>query len=172
MADRLSTTAGLEAGVLSQTIRDIAEGTYEPHVPAVVEIGVEPKRRQLRIPSRRDRVLQRLVLEQLGPALDSIFETSSFAWRRGLGRHSSAKEISKAFRQGYRYAVNSDFDRFFDTIDHGLLEDRLRAYVGDAATVDLILRWVRASPTETGMQPAAGESKPDAQVLNLRCFSR
>ena len=143
LADKLSSKAGMEAGVLTQTVRAVADGTYEPHIPAVVEIGIEPKRRTLQIPSRRDRVLQRLVLELLGPALDALFETSSFAWRRGLGRHSSAKAITKAFRQGYRYAVNSDFDRFFDSIEHDLLEDRLYAYVADSDAVDLIMRWVR-----------------------------
>ena len=147
LADRLSSKAGLEAGVLSQTVRDIDEGTYQPHPPVLLEIGEEPKRRQLQIPSRRDRVLQRLVLEVLGPALDSLFESSSFAWRRGLSRHHSARAISTAFRQGYRYAVNADFDRFFETIDHAALEDRLLAYVGDRGAVSLILQWVRSAPT-------------------------
>ena len=47
------------------------------------------------------------------------------------------------FDQGYRYALKADFRRFFDTVDHRLLQDRLEAYLDDPPMVELIMRWVR-----------------------------
>lgn len=151
--DSLSAKAQLEAGVLAHTIQQVRSGTYEPQPHASVRIGEGEKVRILKIPSRRDRALQRLVLEAIAPGVDHLFESSSFAWRKGLGRHSSAQAIGRAWKHGFRYAVNADFDRFFDTIDHSVLENRLSCYLSDTPTIALLMRWVRSAmhPAQQGI---------------------
>ncbi|MEI7701157.1 MAG: CRISPR-associated endonuclease Cas1 [Planctomycetia bacterium] len=162
--DSVSAKAQLDAGVLGHAIEEIRSGCYQPQPHATVSIGSGEKVRMLKIPSRRDRALQRLVLEGIGPGIDHFFEHSSFAWRKGLGRHRSAQAISKAWKQGFRYAVNADFDRFFDTIDHKVLERRLSCYVADPPTVALLMGWIRSAmgtadrgiPTGSPLSPLLG----------------
>ena len=156
--DALAMHAGLDAGGLTSAIEAARAGRYVPLACQRVTIGQGERSRQLHIPPRIDRVLQRLTLEALGPALDQFLESSSFAWRRGLGRHSSARAIARAFRQGFVYAVKADIDRFFDTVDRELLADRLDAYLADDPAVALLLAWVRSGgdaglPTGAPLSP-------------------
>jgi hypothetical protein len=128
-------------------------------IPRERPITRQGQGRVLSIPSPLDRALQRLVLEQLGPALDKLFENSSLAWRRGLGRERAPHRVLKAWQDGFRFALREDFDRFFDSIDHQELADRLSAYVTDARLVAQILAWARSGapappPTGAAFPPA------------------
>ena len=81
-------------------------GTYKPDRPhRMVLRSADGEPRKLHIPSVKDRALQRLLLARLGPALDRLFETSSFAWRRGLNRESAARRIERLVRDGWHFAV-------------------------------------------------------------------
>jgi len=71
----------------------------------------------------------------LGPACDRLFETSSFAWRKGLSRESAARRIERLVNSNWPFAVRADFDRFFDRIPQRLLEDRLEAWIGEDRAV-------------------------------------
>lgn len=154
--DAIAHRSGLEPGELQHSIDRIRSGEYQPDPCQRLVIGPEEKRRELRIPSRRDRALQRLVLETIGAGLDQLFESSSFAWRRGLGRHTAARAIGKAWTAGFRFAVKADFDRFFDSIDRTLLEQRLRAYLADDSLVDLLMMWMYgAADSGTGIPTGA-----------------
>ena len=143
--DHLVMNAGIESGVVSADIDRIRRNEYQPDRYTYISIGTPPKSRKLQIPSRKDRVLQRLVLEAIVPGVDQLFESSAFAWRKGLGRHNAAREVKRAYRVGYRFAINADFDRFFETIPHEILLQRLAAYLNDSKTVELIEMWVKAA---------------------------
>src|SRR5262249_8515873 len=67
-----------------------------------------------------------------------------------LGRHRAADRIRSLFAQGYHYALRADFRRFFDSIDHRLLEDRLDAYLDDRPMVELIMGWARHGAIAAG----------------------
>lgn len=142
--DRAAEQYGVPSGVVQVAARQVREGTYEPGPPLRIPWEKEPgEQRYLSVPQPVDRALQRVVLDEIAPALDLLFEESSLAYRKGLGRNSAAKAVQAAFRAGFRFAVRADFRRFFDTIDHDVLRDRLLVYLADPFTVDLILRWVR-----------------------------
>ncbi|ADB15819.1 CRISPR-associated protein Cas1 [Pirellula staleyi DSM 6068] len=141
--DQAASKWDLGGGEVQSAARDLVKGTYQPQPCFRLDI---PKsngdRRQLAIPSRLDRVLQRSILDVIAPALELFFEESSFAYRRGLGRHTAARHLSQAFTDGYRWALHADFFDFFDTIDHKLLRRRLAAYLADPSLVEVIMRWV------------------------------
>lgn len=82
----------LEPEAFRRAAEELRAGTYRPG-PAhrVVLRSADGESRELRIPPVADRALQRLILARLGPALDRLFEASSFAWRRGLNRESAAR---------------------------------------------------------------------------------
>ncbi len=149
--DRLAEQAELPAGRLGHLAGALRDGTYEPGPSAIVEVrdGADRARR-LAIPPVEDRVLQRAVVERLAPGLDPFLEDSSFAYRRGLSRHSAAKALASAWGAGFRWAVRADVHRFFDAIDHDALRDRLEAYLADDPLTDRLLAWVRAGAPEPG----------------------
>jgi CRISPR-associated endonuclease Cas1 len=157
--DKLAALAELPAGVASRQVRAIRQGTYQPRPSVRLIVGGEHPR-VLSIPAPEDRVLQRAVLDTIAPALDLFFEESSMAYRKGLGRYKANQRIRDAYRDGYRWALRSDFHRFFDSIDHGLLRQRLDAYLADDRLIELIMLWV----TSGAIQP--GRGLPTGSVLS------
>ncbi len=112
--------------------------------------------RALCIPPVADRALQRLILARLGPALDRLFETSSFAWRRGLNRASAARRIERLVNDGWYFAVRADFDRFFDRVPRQLARDRLEACLGDDRATAAVWSFVEAElPGDVGIPTGA-----------------
>jgi len=177
--DQLAEQAGLPSGELRAAADAVLRGEYQPAPPTTLTItDRDGDARQLAVPRPRDRALQRLVLERLGPALDKFFEVSSLAWRKGLGRHRAPERILRAYRDGYRFALREDFDRFFDSVDHRELTDRLEAYLADDALAALLLRWVasgapqpgRGLPTGAPLSPLLGNlllDRFDEQIAAL-----
>lgn len=143
---------------------ELRAGVYRPDRPNRVVIrdrdgGV----RELLVPVRRDRALQRLLLARLEPACDRLFETSSFAWRTGLSREAAARRIERLANAGWVFAARADFDRFFDSVPHRLLEDRLQAWLGEDACVAALMTFVRSGiagevglPTGAPLSPLLG----------------
>ena len=159
-ADNVAVRYHLESGRLSEQIREIHAGRYVPSDYHHVWIDQGPKRRQLSIPSRLDRGLQRCVNDLLAPAIDRFLESSSFAYRKGLNRESAARRLKTAWTDGYRWALRTDFLKFFDSVDHRMLKDRLDACVNDRGLTDLIMKWVVAGA------PEAGRGLPTGAVLS------
>ena len=107
--------------------------------------------RVLSIPDPVDRALQRLVLERLAPALNGIFEQSSFAFRRGLGRTEAARRVKRLVERGFTHALKADFERFFDSVEHSRLHALLDAYLASDPLVDLIMFWTKAGAPQEGL---------------------
>ena len=151
--DRGAARYGLEVGQAISTAQRIQQGTYQPDRPTRFTLHDGDKHpRQMVVPTCRDRALQVAVLEFIAPAIDRYLETSSFAYRRGLGRHSAAKAITKWSAEGYCWAVRSDIHRFFDTVDHVLLQARIEAYLPDPPLVELLMTWVRSQANANGTE--------------------
>ncbi len=149
-----------------QAADNLRQGTHVPRPGQVIEIAdADGAIRVLRVPSRIDRALQRVLLSRLGPPLDRVFETSSFAWRRGLGREAAARRIQRLFRAGWRFAVAADFDRFFDSIPRPLLRDRLEAWLGDSACTVAVMAFMECDPNAPGLPTGAPLSPLLANLL-------
>ncbi|MES2791600.1 MAG: CRISPR-associated endonuclease Cas1 [Planctomycetota bacterium] len=150
----------LESGRAGHLVRLLRSGHYAPQPATTVTIGQGTKQRQLAIPHREDRVLQRAVLELIGDALDPLFQSSSLAYRRGKGRHDAPPQLQAAFAQGYRWAVRADFSDFFDSIEHDELQRRLHAYLADPQLVGLLMVWVGSA------SPKPGRGLPTGAVIS------
>ena len=109
--------------------------------------------RELHIPPIPDRALQRLILARFGPALDRLFESSSFAWRKGLSREAAARRIERLVHDGWRMAVKADFDRFFDRVPRRIVRDRLEAWIGDDRAAAAIMTFVDEGATSRDRPP-------------------
>ena len=144
-AERLNESVGH----VRRLAKQIVANDFEPQpVERFLLPGEKP--RLLAIPSRAERALQRAVHELLSPVLDRYLTDSCIAYRKGLGRHTAADRIHRAFREGWRWALRADFHRFFDSIDHRLLREQLEVYIQDDAMVDLLMQWVAAGAPQPG----------------------
>ena len=112
--------------------------------------------RPLGIPTVRDRVLQTAVAQTINPLLEAEFEECSYAYRQGRSVRMAVERIGSLQRQGYRWVVEADIERFFDCIPHDRLLAELRAIVRDEYLVLLIQHWMKAPVEEQGrLQPVS-----------------
>ena len=156
-------------------------GYYVPTPVLKVEI---PKKtggkRMLGIPTILDRVIQQALSQVLNPIFDPDFSDSSFGFRPGRSAHEAVKQVSRYVKSGYRYAVDLDLEKFFDTVNHDILMHLIAMKVQDKYVLRLIGRYLRAGirdregktiPTSIGT-PQGGPLSPLLSNILLDQFDR
>ena len=142
---------------IRQSLRD---GRYQPRPVRRVMI---PKphgkgERKLGVPCVIDRVIQQAILQVLTPIFDPGFSESSFGCRPKRSAHGAIQQVKTFVKAGYRYLVDLDLEKFFDTVNHDVLMTRVARKVTDKVLLHLIGRYLRAGvlvgssiePTEVG----------------------
>lgn len=75
-------------------------------------------------------------------------------------------EQPKIVEQGYRYAVDIDLERFFDTVNHAKLIEILQRTIKDDAVVSLIHRYLNAGVMKGGKYEPSEEGTPQGGPLS------
>jgi CRISPR-associated protein Cas1 len=136
---------GIEDLFTDQTATVLKSGDYR----AAPLLGfASPKRkgrvRPLAVPTVRDRVAQRAACALLGPAVETLLEDCSYAYRKGLSRAGAARAVERAYEDGYRYILDADIESFFDAVEWERMFAKLEALFPFEPLVPLIKEWVKA----------------------------
>jgi RNA-directed DNA polymerase len=126
--------------------QSLIDGTYQPRPVRRVVIP-KPKgkgERKLGVPCVVDRVIQQAILQVLTPIFDPEFSESSFGSRPKRSAHRAIQQVKTFVKAGYRYAVDLDLEKFFDTVNHDVLMSRIARKVADKVLLGLIGRYLRS----------------------------
>ncbi len=114
----------------------LLEGTYRPGPCRTFEI-VEPKRRRIVAAPFRDRVLHHALCNFLGPTLQRRFIARSFSCQVGKGT-TAARDCCRRLTHRFRYVLKCDVHKFYASIDHAILRERLARHVRCPRVMDLV----------------------------------
>lgn len=145
----------------------LLNGSYLPSPVLRAEIpkptgGLRP----LGIPIVLDRLIQQAIAQVLGPIFDPTFSEFSFGFRPECSAHGAVRQVREYIRQGYRFAVDTDLARFFDTVVHDVLMHRVAKRIRDKRVLALIGRYLRAGVMVKGRLQATPTGVPQGGPLS------
>jgi group II intron reverse transcriptase/maturase len=129
-----------------EILRAILDGKYRPNPVLRVEIPKEEKGkvRKLGIPTAVDRVIQQAIAQVLTPIYEPKFVETSYGFRPGRSAHDALKKSLEYINDGYKYVVDMDLEKFFDTVNQSKMVQVLSRDIEDGRVISLIHKFMRA----------------------------
>jgi RNA-directed DNA polymerase len=122
----------------------MSSGTYFPPPVKAVEI---PKphggTRILGVPTVADRIAQTVVALRLEPRTESVFHPDSYGYRPRKSAHDALARCRQRCWEG-NWVVDLDIEKFFDSLDHGLVMKAVEANTADKWVLLYVKRWLKA----------------------------
>lgn len=135
-----------------QIKENIRKGKYNPKAVRRVEIPkADGSKRKLGIPTVVDRVIQQAIAQQLSIIYEPIFSENSYGFRPNRSCHDAILKVKEIMNNGYKWVVDLDLEKFFDTVNQDLLISIIRRTVNEDKVVSLIRKYLQAGVLVNGV---------------------
>ncbi len=127
--------------VLQEQLNNLS---YQPGAFFTFEV-YDPKRRSICAAPYRDRVVHQAVCNVLEPAFERRLIFDTYACRPGKGTHAAIARAQQFSRQ-FRYFLKCDIRKYFESVDHAVLQDLLARMFKDPLLLVLLNRIIEHAP--------------------------
>jgi group II intron reverse transcriptase/maturase len=124
---------------------DLSTGRYKPLPNRRVEIPKgNGKVRTLQIPCIRDRVVQGALKLILEAVFEADFCSNSYGFRPKRSPHRALAEVRRSVMRRMSTVIDVDLSRYFDTIRHSVLLDKIAKRIQDPQVMHLVKQIIKA----------------------------
>lgn len=135
-----------------QIKEDIRNGIYNPKAVRRVEIPkADGSNRKLGIPTVVDRVIQQAIAQQLSIIYEPIFSENSYGFRPNRSAQEAILKAKEIMNNGYKWVVDLDLEKFFDTVNQDLLISIIRKTINEDKVVSLIRKYLQVGVLVNGV---------------------
>lgn len=124
--------------------RELEEGSYRPG-PYRQFLIREPKSRLISCAPFRDRVVHHALCQVIEPHFERGFHPHSYACRVAKGTHAALDRFQALCRK-HRWVLTCDVVKYFASIDHQILRQRLERRIADRRCRALLNQIIDGSP--------------------------
>ena len=131
--------------------KDLQEEKYVPGAYHYFWV-CDPKKRLVATAPFKDRVVHHAICNVIEPIFDRSFIYDSYACREGKGAHAAVTRLQQFLRKkDAKYALNGDVEKYFDNINHQILESLLREKIKDERLMRLLVKIIKSEKMLKGI---------------------
>src|SRR5699024_6792608 len=123
-------------------------------------------KRQLGIPTVKDRLAQQAISQVLSKRYDPTFSDHSYGFRPGRNAHQALRKAGEYVAEGKNWVIDIDLAKFFDEVNHDRLLWQLGTRIGDKRVLRLIGKFLRAGMLSGGMTNQRMKGTPQGSPLS------
>ena len=173
------TTQRYKANLLANNIKlrdDILSGNYRVSPTTNFYLCERGKRRYIEAPSQRDRVVQKVLCQQvLVPQLTKLLIYDNYASLKDRGTTFARKRIDVLLRKYINehesgYVLQIDIKKYFENIDHQILKELVHSKINEDKEVLNLIDYVIDTSSHTNKGLNLGSEAP--QILAIFYLSR
>jgi RNA-directed DNA polymerase len=147
--------------------KELLEATYVPLPTRRKDISKPGGgNRMLGIPTVLERFIGQAILQILTPIFDPHFSEYSYGFRLGRSALQAVKQAQSYIRDGYRWVVDLDLEKFFDRVNHDILMSRVARRIDDKRLLKLIRRYLEAGIMLGGVVEQHRDGTPQGSPLS------